>query len=278
MEKVLNKLQNQKLIKNVKNIKAPMQKTYVLFHLAPSDEITGGSFYDAGDVDDNMIEELSNVIIFHVRQMSWVDSRKKRIKRESSPILIRDDGDPAAEEPREARESRGRKKRKRDSNNLPEPINIKDIEDSAPARKHRSHKHTHDAEIEATHDQVPFPAGHEYPTAASIYDWITSNGIIRAVKAESLTVDEVQKVLNILVWDEKLENINGGYRTVRGVKSKQLGEVDDPEDGLARKRGNGFTEMPCGLCPVIDICGTGGPVNAASCVYFERWLGREIAA
>lgn len=271
MDKILNKLQQQRLVKTVKNIKAPMQKTYILFHLAPSDEITGGSFYDAGDLDDSLIEDLSNLIVFHVRQRSWVDE-KKHLKRESSPILIRDYADPATEG---AVESRPRKKRKRETNTASQS---KDIEDSVLPRKRRSYKHSHDPETETTHDQFPFPAGHEYPTAPSIHAFITSNDVIRAVKAVSLTVEEVQNVLNILVWDEKLEEMNSGYRTVRGVKFKQPGEEDDPDEAQARKRGNGFTEMPCGQCPVIDLCGTGGPVNAMNCVYFDRWLGRRISA
>lgn len=271
MDKILNKLQNQKLVKTVKNIKAPMQKTYILFHLAPSDEITGGSFYDAGDLDDSLIEDLSNVIVFHVRQMSWVDE-KKHMKREASPILIRDDAEPTTEG---AAESYPRKKRKRDSNAASQ---VKDIEDAIPARKRRSHRHSHDPETETVHEQVPFPAGHEYPSPSSIHAFITSTDIIRAMKASSLTVEEVQQILNILVWDERLEEVNGGYRTVRGVKYKQPGEPDDPEDEQARKRGNGFTEMPCGQCPVIDLCGPGGPVNAANCVYFDRWLARSVTA
>jgi len=91
MDKIINKLQAQELIKNVKNIKAPAQKTYVLFHLAASSEVTGGSFYDGGDLDDSLVDDLGNFIVFHVRQMSWVDEKQKHVKRETSPIVILDD-------------------------------------------------------------------------------------------------------------------------------------------------------------------------------------------
>ena len=66
-------------------------------HLVPSEEVTGGTFYDAGDLDEGLIEELGNVIVFHVRQMSWGEqerSRRRRVKRErerSPPILIEDE-------------------------------------------------------------------------------------------------------------------------------------------------------------------------------------------
>ena len=44
-----------------------------------------------------------------------------------------------------------------------------------------------------------------------------------------------------------------------------------------RKRRNGFSEMPCSRCPVSDMCAPGGLVSAATCVYFEEWLGESAA-
>ena len=55
MDRLVGRLQTLHLIKNVKSAKAPAQKTYMLSHLAPSDEVTGGSFYDAGDLDESLI-------------------------------------------------------------------------------------------------------------------------------------------------------------------------------------------------------------------------------
>lgn len=200
---------------------------------------------------------------------------KRRIKRSSSPILIRDDDNEHAIVEGGAVESPSRKKRKR-TTSTSHSADIEEI--AAPPRKRRSHKHRHDPETDAAlHEQTPFPAGHIYPTAESVHTWIETTDILRDVKARSLTVSEVEKILNILVWDEKLEKINGGYRSVRGVRSKLPGEGEDYDEELARKRGNGFTEMPCGQCPVVDICGKGGPISAENCVYFDRWLGRGVA-
>ena len=273
MDKLIAKLQRLSLIKSVKNVKAPAQRTYMLHHLAPSDEVTGGSFYDAGDLDESLVEELSNLIVFHVKQMSWVEGKKKRVKREHSPILVRDDVEPTTTG---ATGARGRKKRKLDGGAVAQ---ANDIEDSAPPRKKRSNKHTHDPETDIGPAQVSHPAGHEYPTPVSIHSFVTNSAIIRAVKASSLTVDEIQNILNVLVWDEKLEEVNGGYRTVRGVTHKQPGQEEDHQaDEDEWKRGNGLTEAPCGRCPVFDLCGPGSLINAATCVYFDRWLNREVAA
>jgi DNA-directed RNA polymerase III subunit RPC6 len=211
-----------------------------------------------------------------------VEKRKKRVKteKESSPILIRDDGDEPVVVNADT-QAIG-KKRKRDTT---APAETKDIEDLIPPRKHRSHKHTHDPET----DPDPFgsvyllhPAGHEYPTAASVHSWIISNNFLHDVKASTVSVEEIQNIINVLVWDGKLEEVNGGYRTVRGVTPKDPNKkkpVDDDEETDAHataledgKRGTGLTEMPCGRCPVIDLCAPGALISPASCVYFEEWL------
>ena len=260
--KSTDKLAKMILIKAVRNIRAPAQKTFMLAHLAPNDDVTGGSFYDAGELDESLVEELCNMIVFHVRQTSWVEVKRKKIKRDpGEAVTIDDEGVAVAEE------GRGRKKRKTAHGN--------DIEDSAPARKaHRG---------QTEYVWLSRPANHEYPTTAEIHRFIISNNFMRTSKAESMTVDETQNLINMLIWDNKLERINGGYRTVRGVKPKEMGEdsEDEGEDAVnsvaaIRKRGNGLTEMPCGRCPVIDICGKGGPINAATCVYFEQWLNVAV--
>ena len=276
LDKILRRLEQQHLVKQVKNIKSHAQKTFMLYHLAPSDEVTGGSFHDGGDLDETFVNAMSETIIFHVEQMGWAQAKRKRIKRERehTPIMIPDDDEQATAG---AQAPRAHKRRKRE----PVPTTpSKDIEDLAPPRKHRSHKHTSDPETDAGPTQLSYPPDREYPNATSIYNWIVSTGILRGIKAESLTVDEIQTLINVLVWDEKLEEVNGGYRTVRGVRFKPPGHgrEDDEAVPVEVQRGNALTEMPCGRCPAIDLCGTGGLVNASNCVYFEQWLDQAVAA
>jgi len=216
----------------------------MLFHLAPAEDVTGGSFFDAGDLDEGLVVELSNLIIFHVRSQSWHDvKRKPRRERDGSPIdLDSDDG----------AQTSGQKRKR----------NGADIEDSV-SKKRR------EPQPEIT--QLAYPAGSRgYPTAESIHNFVTNSNAIRPTKAASLTVREVQEIINVLVWDDKLEKVAGGYRTCIGVKYKLPGAFDDDE----RKEfvGNGLTEAPCGGCPVFDLCAEGGPINAGNCVYFDKWL------
>jgi DNA-directed RNA polymerase III subunit RPC6 len=271
MEKLIAKLVRLSLIKTVKNVKAPAQKTYMLYNLAPSDDVTGGSFYDQGDLDESLVDQLSNVIVFHVRMASWVERRRKKIKMEE-----KDDGDLAEVNQVETTKSKG-KKRKRDSE--AQPV---DIEDLIQPRKNRSYKHTHDPETEPDMNNSTWllhPADeHEYPTAKSVHEWIIGNTFLADEKARTVSVDEIQNIINVLVWDGKLEECGNGYRTVRGVQPfdpgrKKPGEEDGVEDvGREEKRGNGLTEMPCGRCPVLHDCAPGALISPASCVYFEEWL------
>ncbi|KAA1474411.1 hypothetical protein DENSPDRAFT_824288 [Dentipellis sp. KUC8613] len=38
----------------------------------------------------------------------------------------------------------------------------------------------------------------------------------------------------------------------------------------------GWSEAPCGRCPVFDFCKDGGPVNAKECEYYGEWLTRGV--
>ncbi len=265
--KVLRRLITLNLIKNVQSVKNGAQKTYMLAYLTPSDEVTGGSFYDNGDLDDSMVDNISNLIVHHVRQASWKFAEKPRKqKREASPIDFTDGGlDGLANS-----EARGRKKRKSGSGTAVRPH---DIEDSASHHKEKTFHPVQNPETDPAWNQLSLPAGSQYPDAESIHEYLINSDILRAGKANGLTVEEIQHLLEVLVWDGKLEVIGGGYRSVRGVKPNKPGEQQAEED----IRGNGLTEAPCGRCPVFDVCGNGGPINAASCVYFTEWLGQSAA-
>jgi len=246
VNKIIKKLESSQLIKSIKSVKSPAQRIYMLFHLAPAEDVTGGSFFDSGDLDEGLIEELGNLIVFHVRSASWVEVKptKSRHDRNNSPVDVdADDGE------------RTGSKRKRNSTAE---------EDVMPSKK-RNKQH------EPMITQVAFPAGSKsYPTADSIHEFITTSNAIRESKANSITIREVQEILNVLVWDEKLEKVGNGFRTVLGVKFRPPGSFDG--DGIEDIVGNGLTEAPCGRCPVFDLCAPGGPINAGNCVYFDQWL------
>jgi DNA-directed RNA polymerase III subunit RPC6 len=246
VNKIIKKLESSQLIKSIKSVKSPAQRIYMLFHLAPAEDVTGGSFFDSGDLDEGLVEELGNLIVFHVRSQSWAEVKPTRPRHDRNGTPVDVDADDS---------EKSGSKRKRNSTGG---------EDAPPAKK-RSKQN------EPMITQAAFPAGsRSYPTADSIHNFITSSNAIRESKAASITIREVQEILNVLVWDEKLEKVGNGFRTVLGVKFRPPGSFDP--DGIEDIVGNGLTEAPCGRCPVFDLCAPGGPINAGNCVYFDQWL------
>ena len=111
-----------------------------------------------------------------------------------------------------------------------------------------------------TREMLPMPPGYTgYPTLSEITKAINASGL-SAVKMKEA---EMLQLLDVLIWDDKVEKVPSikGYRAIRGVS-----EISGPDFE------NGFTEAPCGCCPVFEICEEGGPVNAATCEYFDQWL------
>eukprot|EP00833_Pecoramyces_ruminatium_P003131 jgi/Orpsp1_1/1177163/evm.model.c7180000060433.1 len=58
----LKALEKRKIIKTVKSIKNSIKRVYMLYELAPSDEVTGGTFYQDNELDVEFIEILSTAI------------------------------------------------------------------------------------------------------------------------------------------------------------------------------------------------------------------------
>ena len=263
--KSINKLERTNLIKSVRSVRNPAQRTYMLYHLVPSEDVTGNSFFDAGDLDESFRDTLLNLIIFCVRRDSWSEVKKKSKRDPSPPVIVPEDDHTNTHEATAPAQTRGKRKR---------TTKAADIEYADQQRRTKRRATRHDS-VTQTY-QLAFRAGsHSYPTVETIHQYISSSDAIKPTKAASLTTHEIQSCIDILVWDDKLEKIRNpddtdwGYRTVRGVTFKPPGtRFDDFEDFL----GNGLTQAPCGRCPVFDICHEDGPVNPAGCVYYDQWL------
>jgi DNA-directed RNA polymerase III subunit RPC6 len=67
------------------------------------------------------------------------------------------------------------------------------------------------------------------------------------------------------------------YTRIQEWRDKGLDESAFEWPGSANRPTNGFVEVPCGRCPVFELCEEGGPVNPSNCEYFQRWLGKDVA-
>lgn len=68
LAKVLKKLEARKLIKAVKSVSGGNMKKYMLFGLTPSREITGGSWYNGGEFDHELIRHLQQASISYIQR------------------------------------------------------------------------------------------------------------------------------------------------------------------------------------------------------------------
>ncbi|KAI1005534.1 hypothetical protein K3495_g2686 [Podosphaera aphanis] len=85
-----------------------------------------------------------------------------------------------------------------------------------------------------------------------------------AVFNQTLTPFDVQQLLDTLIFDNKIEKVmcgtRWGYRTLRATMVNEDQKTDP------------ISEVPCGRCPVFDLCEEGGPVAPSECVYMDEWL------
>lgn len=103
--------------------------------------------------------------------------------------------------------------------------------------------------------EASFPPDYTgYPTLNQIYLWVKNSDLVNDVE---LAEADIKSLVDVLVYDGKVERVTGNtaYKAVRRIDST-----------------NGFTEAPCGRCPVFALCREGGPVSASNCKYFEEWL------
>ncbi|CBQ72519.1 related to RPC34-DNA-directed RNA polymerase III, 34 KD subunit [Sporisorium reilianum SRZ2] len=132
-----------------------------------------------------------------------------------------------------------------------------------------------------------FPTSHtsQLPSANSIHSYLQSSGLTET----ELEVEHVVSLLDILVYDEQIEKIPVLPFSFGGMGGGMNGFDEDDQDYSDSGRSTdgsgsdsdsvGWTETPCGHCPVFDFCDDTGPVNAETCQYYggkEDELGRKL--
>lgn len=58
----LKSLESQRFIKVVKSVKFPTRKIYMLYHLMPSIEVTGGPWFTDGELDTEFVDSLLSIV------------------------------------------------------------------------------------------------------------------------------------------------------------------------------------------------------------------------
>lgn len=259
----LKYLETKGYIKDMKSVEKPAHKMYIKASLKPSERATGGPWFTDSSLDEAFIEHL----------LDWIF---EFVKRESSFLHKAGDG-PGGKQPKKgvvrgAEPARG-KKRGADAMAADDQGAGAGVPHAARAKKR------------GRDGYLPYPAGYTaYPTAEIIAKVIAQRNVTNnTVLKES----EVQMLLDVLVYENVVEPVaplpgsDVGYRVANAARLDVHPRSRQGEDDVKVQLGaplveNGFTEVPCGRCPVFDLCDVGGPVSPDNCVYFTRWLGLEV--
>lgn len=90
----LKSLESQSYIKSVKSVKHPTRKIYMLYHLTPSIDVTGGPWFTDSELDTDFIDSLLIVIWKFIAQKTFPKCFKKKglipngLKQYSYPAQI----------------------------------------------------------------------------------------------------------------------------------------------------------------------------------------------
>jgi DNA-directed RNA polymerase III subunit RPC6 len=276
VEKSYKSLEQKGLIKQMKNVKNPGRKMYILSRLKPNEDATGGTWYTNDELDTALLENVATTIEAWVSRNSWVQV---------------DAPEPATGQKRKV------------------PSDGFDIKGKGKARAasiapHEDDRHRHRTKPEFK----PYPSGYTgYPTVHDITHAMNQQRVVTTI----LPVNAISQLVEVMVLDDKLikrqRPPNAGniaeeqeaedspdstvtmYRhltkpdvLIKKMATQHRAATGNPKAARAVELEDigigGSTEVPCLRCPVFDICEDGGPVNAKTCTYWDDlWRKMEEA-
>ncbi|KAF1816698.1 RNA polymerase Rpc34 [Eremomyces bilateralis CBS 781.70] len=305
MNKALKALENGSLIKEMKSAKTPMRKNYILFDLEPSEENTGGRFYTDGEMDVSLIDTMSQILLYFVSAKSWAEKVPSPAEK-AAPAVKKPPGKRTRNDV-EADSNSADFEMEDTGHYVPVPFRKGN---SRPTGFCVPHPHgyagypTIPEILKAVRESGVFTAdlvlseeGIQQLLDALVYDGqleimkipartFAAGSMNTSRAGSSISADTaglsnpgISKRRRQADPDEDLEEMavksvrrsrpTIGYRTTRPLLRPGPHGSAYRVDAL----GSGYTEAPCGRCPVFEMCVSGGLVSPETCVYFEKWLG-----
>ena len=134
-------------------------------------------------------------------------------------------------------------------------------------------EHEYDAEfINVLREQcVKFIYSQEKVTLEEVSEFVRQSKLSHV----ELGVDDVLQIVSTLVYDGKVDKIED--------ESVDDGMADAPDEAFVPKtyyrkaalpipESNAYSDIQCGVCPVINECRPDGLINPISCEYITAWL------
>lgn len=230
-------LESKSMISEMKSVEHPTRKMYIKSSLSPSDRATGGPWYTDGELDEEFIDMVMKILYDYIMKRTFYLSKSALKEAQRSPKKVVRKMAPE------------QVKALRDQGLGPRDVEAGVVDERLAKR----------IQYESL---LPMPAGYQgYPTLNELTLFVENGQFFSQI----LAANEIQTLLDIMCYDDKIERIIAGSE---GVAYKALRKSLLDED----ERGSVLTEAPCGRCPVFDLCEEGGPVGPSSCEYFNDWL------
>ena len=130
------------------------------------------------------------------------------------------------------------------------------------------------------------PTYREHATAEDVYEYIINSKILQDDVKETFGVSQVHQLLEVACLSGSIHKRTDGvtYRSILpdeailDPKDMDVYYNNDefPEEYTEALIGHkGFTEAPCGRCPVFRICGEPGEeISASNCKYWDEWTSQ----
>lgn len=190
--RILKQMESKGLVKSINNVKYPTRKIFLLAHLEPSTEVSGGPWYTQGEVDVALVDIVTRIICKHIEEQTWV----------KVPVGV---NIAAVEARREA------VAKKREAVKASTPVDVEDMFKPPISKQNMV--------------LIPKDPSHvSFPTTGSILKYINDQQIIKNL---TLKENDMEQLLDMMVLDGRLERMGPvAYRTVKGAK-----EMDDDTAG-----------------------------------------------
>ncbi|KAI6033591.1 hypothetical protein PISMIDRAFT_110158 [Pisolithus microcarpus 441] len=363
IDRCLKSLAQKQLVKSIKAVRHPTRKIYMLAHLEPSVELTGGPWYTDNELDAEFIKLLSSACLHYIRDRSFPKQSSKRVAQnqirlyaigaapsypsaqqiqhflskskitetelgvEHVEMLLRvleldgeiekipafsanawsppsDSEDGSDSESDSSDDERSReKKRKRGSSKMKEPRKLKrrktkddsesesddrsktkkrkknskreeDSDDDSSAKSSRKRKRRSKHSDSSSEDESEEDRKKKHKRKSKKRRDTSSDE-----DSESSEEDRDRKSTSKSKSSKSKKSSSKKLSTVKRQHSPSPDLRDELSGGAFVYRAIrqervvlGWSQAPCGRCPVFDFCRDKGPTNPQECVYFEDWF------
>eukprot|EP00638_Chattonella_subsalsa_P001039 CAMPEP_0117745418 /NCGR_PEP_ID=MMETSP0947-20121206/7344_1 /TAXON_ID=44440 /ORGANISM="Chattonella subsalsa, Strain CCMP2191" /LENGTH=292 /DNA_ID=CAMNT_0005562557 /DNA_START=23 /DNA_END=901 /DNA_ORIENTATION=+ len=90
---------------------------------------------------------------------------------------------------------------------------------------------------------------------------------VSGISKVELTPDEVELIVNSLVYDGRIEEVPANAMLLQTSENTTMFKASPVLSTF-----NNYTDVPCGMCPVVHQCTEDGVISPTTCIYMTKWL------